>query len=105
VVAALLGRDVGCVEISTLRWAIASFLGGVFALALGSIPLLAYCAGAGSPAFGHAALVSGGVATACLLMVVVALDLLGARARRNAPESGRAALPHRAGRRRAAHTG
>jgi peptidoglycan/LPS O-acetylase OafA/YrhL len=79
-------RDAQEVEISVLRWAVASFLGCVGVLALASIPLVAVCVGAGSPHFRHAALAAVLVAAACLLGVVLALDLLGARARRNAPK-------------------
>lgn len=71
-------------EISTLRWAVVSFLGGVAALALLSIPLVAVCFGAGGASFDRAALTAGLVAGACLVVVVIALDLLGARARRTA---------------------
>jgi hypothetical protein len=77
------------VQISTFRWAIASFLAGVAALALGSIPLVAVCVGAGGEAFERAAFVGVVVAAACLLVVVVTLDVLGARGRRTA--HGRAA--------------
>jgi len=67
-----------------LRWAVASFLAGVFALALASVPLVAVCAGAGTESFDRAALAAVMVAVGCLLVVVVTLDLLGARARRSA---------------------
>jgi hypothetical protein len=78
------------VEISTLRWTIASFCGGVCLLALASVPLVAVCAGAGSASFRHAAVAAVVVAAVCLLAVVVALDLLGARARRSALPQQRA---------------
>jgi len=73
------------VQISVLRWAIASFLGAIAALALASVPLVAVCAGAGSVAFRQSVLAALVVAGTCLLVVVLALDLLGARSRRNAP--------------------
>ena len=104
--------DAEGVKISTFRWAIASFLAGVGSLALASIPLVAVCAGAGTVAFRQAVLAALVVAAGCLLVVVLTLDLLGARAGRDAPsrrpaqlrtsESGRAALPHGTGRRGAA---
>lgn len=99
-------------EISTLRWAVVSFLGGVAALALLSIPLVAVCLGAGGASFDRAALTAGLVAGACLV-VVIALDLLGARARRTAAPgaasrgASRAArsVPRRRGPRRVVRAG
>lgn len=85
----------GAMEISVLRWAIASFLTGVAALAFGSIPLVALCVGASSDTFDHAALAALIVAVGCLLLVVVALDLLGERARRTAPRRPRPRLVER----------
>jgi len=100
------------VEISTFRWAMASFIAGVGALALASIPLVAVCAGVGTVAFRQAGLAALVVAAGCLLVVVLTLDLLGARVGRDAPrrrparartsQSGRAALSHGRGRRGAA---
>jgi membrane protein implicated in regulation of membrane protease activity len=69
-------------EITTVRWAVASFLGGVAGLALGAIPLTAVCVGAGSVAFRHALLVAVLVVAACAVGIALALDLLGQRARR-----------------------
>lgn len=72
-------------EISILRWTIASFLGGVCVLCLASVPLVAYCAGADSTALRHAVYATVVIAFVCALVIVVALDLLGARARRDVP--------------------
>jgi hypothetical protein len=70
-------------EISTARWAVASFVAAIGALALLSVPLAAVSAGTGSSAFGQALLVAFLVAVAAAVIVTIALDLLGARTARS----------------------
>lgn len=68
-------------QISTARWAVASFVAGLAILAILSLPLVAVC-GRGTDTFRHAFLTVGGVVVASLLVMVVALDLFEERPRR-----------------------
>jgi hypothetical protein len=69
-------------KISTGRWAVASFVGGIAAVAVASLPVVAVCAGLGDDSFRHAFVTVAAVVVASLLVIVVALDLFEERPRR-----------------------
>jgi hypothetical protein len=71
-------------SVSTGRWAVASFSAGVALLALTALPFTAWLAG--SETFRQTAFAVVVIVVACGLVIVVALDLLGARGR---PVTGR----------------
>jgi hypothetical protein len=69
-------------KISTGRWAVASFVGGIATIAVASLPVVAVCVGLGDASFRRAFLTVAAVLVASLLVIVVALDLFEERPRR-----------------------
>jgi hypothetical protein len=69
-------------KISTGRWAVASFVGGIATIAVAALPVVAMCAGAGGDSFRRAFLTVAAVVVASLLVIVVTLDLFEERPRR-----------------------
>jgi hypothetical protein len=69
-------------KLSTGRWAVASFVGGIATIGVAALPVVAVCAGAGGDSFRRAFVTVAAVVVASLLVVIVALDLFEERPRR-----------------------
>jgi hypothetical protein len=69
-------------KISTGRWAVANFVGGIATIAVAALPVVAVCVGAGGDSFRRAFLTVAAIVVASLLVVVVTLDLFEERPRR-----------------------